>query len=127
MIDEKYYIGFEGEPEITIYYKEKDLSQSGLKIWIGYFEYILGASTSNDYENGGLIYSYINQDGWYDESPWQIDNLTQAIVELKKFNNDNVESEEETILKKLPDIQKDIIAFLEEAQYIDKVVFIDYE
>ncbi|HDK7166200.1 TPA: hypothetical protein PTV44_000002 [Clostridium botulinum] len=127
MIDDKYYVGFEGEPEVVIYYKEKDMKKNGMKIWIGYFQYLLDASISNTIENGGLVKNYMNQDGWYDESPWKIESLNEAIMELSQFNSESVKSKEKSVVKKLPAIQKELITFLKNAKINNKSVYVNYE
>lgn len=123
MINNKYYDGFEGEPQILIYLKGKE----GFRIWIGYFEYMLGASILEDVKNGGILESYINQDGWYDESEWEIENLKQAIFEIEQFNIDKVESKEENVVEIVSELQKDLLKFLKNALINNSLMWIDYE
>ncbi|AOR23490.1 hypothetical protein [Clostridium taeniosporum] len=125
MINNKYYDGLEGEPEVVIYFKEKD--KEGFRIWIGYFEYLLGASISGEVKIGGILESYINQDGWYDESEWRIEELQQAIFELEQFNIEKIESKEDSIIETVSNIQKDLVKFLKNALKNSHLVCIDYE
>lgn len=127
MINNKYYIGFQGEPEILFYFKDNDNEKVGFRIWIGYFEYLLGASVSNTIVTGGIIENFVNQEGWYDESPWRIQNSQKAILELGQFNVDNVESKEESIIRILPELQKDMVTLLENSNQNNKILYIAYE
>lgn len=125
MVNNKYYDGFEGEPEVVIYFKEKD--KEGFRIWIGYFEYLLGASISEEIKIGEILQSYINQDGWYDESEWRIEDLQRAIFELEQFNIEKIESKEDSIIETVSNIQKDLVKFLKNALESSNLVCIDYE
>ncbi|GAA0077317.1 hypothetical protein UT300005_16950 [Clostridium sp. CTA-5] len=111
MINDKYYAGFEGEPEILIYFKGKDKEKEGFSIWIGYFEFLLGASISEKIKTGGILESYINCDGWYDESQWIIEDLQQAIFELEQFKIEKIESKDNSIIETVCNLQKDLLKF----------------
>lgn len=125
MVNNKYYNGFEGEPEVLIYFNGKD--KEGFRIWIGYFEYLLGASISEEVKTGGILESYINQDGWYDESEWRIEDLQQAIFELEQFNIEKIESKEDSVIEILSNLQKDLLKLLKNALINSSLLFMDYE
>lgn len=127
MINNKYYDGFEGEPEIVIYFKEGNKEKKGFRIWIGYFEYLLGASLLKEIKAGGILESYINQNGWYDESQWRIKDLHQAIFELEQFDVDKIESRENSVIEIVSDLQNDLLKFMKNSLINSNLLFIDYE
>jgi hypothetical protein len=127
MINNKYYDGFAGETEMLIYSKEENEETDGFRIWIGYFEYMLEAIILEKVKTGGILESYINQDGWYDESQWKVQDLQQAIFELEKFSIEKVESRENSIIEILPKLQSDLLKFLKKALLSRYFVYIQCE
>lgn len=130
-INDKYYIGFEGEPEIQFIYTLHNGKKSILKIWIGYFETIMDAMITEEKELTGLVYYYSMHEGWYDESPWKIPNLNEAIEHFSKVKIENLEQEVqqtlEDVIKILPEIIKEIIIHLTKARDLQEIVYISYE
>ncbi|GGB56559.1 hypothetical protein GCM10011409_37690 [Lentibacillus populi] len=123
-IKEKYYKGFEGEPEIEIVNEGEKV----LRIWNGYFETLL-ESLFNEEDPVGLIKEYVFHEGWYDESPWEIKDLDLAIEQFKKSDINNIRHKEEiqNILPILPELSREIVSFLQDSKEKGKKVYIVYE
>ena len=109
MIDNKFFSGFEGEPEILIYYYENNNEKVGFKVWIGYFECLLDACITENIKSGGVIERFINRDGWYEYSTWKIENVRQAIMDFKWFDKKNMECQEKSMIETLPHLQLELI------------------
>ena len=98
MINEKYYKGFEGEVEIVLYYFAEDGEKNGWKLWEGYFENLLSGCFGNEIKNTGLLDSYVTHEGFYDEKPWKIKDISTAICEIGQFEKENVVTESSNML-----------------------------
>ncbi|MGE7112938.1 hypothetical protein [Lysinibacillus sp. NPDC047702] len=112
MINKKYYVGFEGEPELALINKENKLI-----MWNGYFETILDVLIEINLEKKGIIKEYFNHEGWYDESPWIIENIPLTIEQLKHFDLNKVQ-QSDSIRKVVPGLVQEIIIFLENAENV---------
>ncbi|WP_249292244.1 hypothetical protein [Metabacillus flavus] len=104
----KYYEGFEGEPELVLINEE---DKNKMIIWNGYFEAILDALLETDLEREGIIDDYFRHEGWYDDSPWKIKDIPLTIKQLNRFDLDKV-NQSENIKIVLPSLVEDIIEFL---------------
>lgn len=80
-VNNKYYSGFEGEPEIQIICKKRTGTFKWI-IWEGYFDEIMKNVIPE--ENGwtGLSYYYNLCVGWDEEKPWKIDDLKLTLNQL---------------------------------------------
>lgn len=78
-----YYTGFEGEPEFQIIHSRKNGDKLIIRIWGGYFDSIMHAvlDAVEPGANGwtGIAYCYSAVEGWYEESPWQMTDIKDAI------------------------------------------------
>lgn len=119
MINRTYYEGFEGEPDLVIAFGNQKLI-----MWIGYFEAILDALLENDLPKEGIIKEYFYHEGWYDDSPWKLEDIPLAIEQISSFDIDKVDKSE-NIKKVLPDLVHEIIRFLENAKNEDVVIEYD--
>ncbi|MCF7618519.1 hypothetical protein [Bacillus sonorensis] len=119
MINTKFYDGFEGEPELIL-----SDGENKLIIWNGYFETILDSLLDKNIEKEGIIKEYFNHEGWYDDSPWVIQDLDLTIDQMKSFDINTLDVSED-MKNVLPDIVKEIIQFLENAK--NKTVVIEYD
>ncbi|TCS96822.1 hypothetical protein [Hazenella coriacea] len=130
-INDRYYKGFEGEPEIQFIYTLDNEKKSILKIWIGYFETIMDAMITGEGELTGLVYYYSLHEGWYDESPWQIPNSSEAIEHFSKVRIEDLEQEVQQtlgdVIKVLPEVIKEIVIHLTKARDLQEAVYISYE
>lgn len=108
-IDEKYYIGFEGEPEIIFSIMKEGNSEYGFGVWSGYFDNIMQQVKPKDGKWTELAYYYHLEKGWYDESPWIINNLEESYEQLMEVEANKLEEEEKEILNMILNMLKDAI------------------
>lgn len=118
MIDNKYYDGFEGEPRIVFF---NDYNKFIMRN--GYFEIILASLLDTNLEKEGLLEEYYNHEGWYDDSPWMIPDISLTIRQLKQFNLNKVE-QSENIKDVLPELVQEIIKFIESSS---ERIWIEYD
>lgn len=80
-VDDQYYRGYEGEPEIGFYtIKEK------IVIWAGFFDDIMEQMKPSRYGWTGIAYYYHLHTGWYDEDFWQIPDLEECLRQFEGIN-----------------------------------------
>jgi len=125
IINSKFYDGFEGYPEIHFTYKTKE-QVNRLVIWEGYFEALLSACFSEDIQEGGLLHSYRNADGFYDESLWRIPRIDIVIEELSLFKKEEIQSDSDNMISIVESLNLELLSFLTEAQKRGLEVYIDY-
>lgn len=118
MIDSRFYEGFEGEAELSFI-----ADDNKLVIWNGYFETILDNLLDCNVEKEGILKEYFDHEGWYDDSPWLINNISLTINQLKCFDIDKVSQSSMKI--GLEEVVKTIISFLEDNRL--SKVYIEYE
>ncbi|SHK19153.1 hypothetical protein SAMN02745163_03392 [Clostridium cavendishii DSM 21758] len=94
-INEEYYDGFEGEPEMIFTLVKSNGQKEEFGIWDGYFSTIIKKVKPK--ENGwtGLAYYYHLYIGWYDESPWMVENLIESYEQLKEIDIESFENDED--------------------------------
>lgn len=111
----RYYKGFEGEPEIIF-----STSKKKIHMWSGYFDelFLLFKPKQNGWE--GLAYYYHLDEGWYEESPWRIPDIREAYNQFKSIY-DEIEN---SICKEL---LEDILQILNLAIEDEEAIFISYE
>lgn len=119
-INNKYYLGFEGEPEIIITVVQQNNEKSGLSLWSGYFNNIMQQITPVEGKWTALAYYYNLNIGWYDESPWLVENIKDAYEQFKGIDKYNLEELEGEILDEILELFKKSI---EE----DNNVYMSYE
>ena len=125
MIETKYIEGYEGEGEVLIYYFYND-QKEGMLIWEGYFEFLLLGCYCKDFQIGGLIENYYNHSGFYDNSPWKIENLNVVISELENFNIQKIDIDSHNINNIVLKLKNELISFLRIPILKKKEVFIEY-
>jgi hypothetical protein len=99
--------------------------KEGYEIWDGYFENLLRGCYSEKINKGGILYGYMTQEEWCDESPWKIENLSLAIEELKLFSEDNI-PEASIMFEELRNIQLKLLSLLEYASKHRHNAYIEY-
>lgn len=119
-INNKYYLGFDGEPEIIITVVQQNNEISGLSLWSGYFNNIMQQISPVEGKWTALAYYYNLNIGWYDESPWLVENIKDAYEQFKGIDKYNLEELEEEIFEEILELFKKSI---EE----DNNVYISYE
>ena len=108
-INKKYYDGFEGEPEIQIIYRKGNDSQI-LVMWEGYFDQIMRLISPDRSGWTGLAYYYNMYLGWYEESPWVIEDLQMALKQFESINSRKLCCEAKEILVSICDIINEAIS-----------------
>ncbi|MFL0251970.1 hypothetical protein ACJDT4_16240 [Clostridium neuense] len=120
-IDERYYDGFEGEPEMIFTLVKINGEKEEFGIWDGYF--IRFIEKVEPKENGwtGLAYYYHLDIGWFEESPWLVENLMESYEQLKEIDIESFEYyEEKEVLRK-------IICLFKHAIDNGEKIYISYE
>lgn len=84
-VNDKYYKGFEGEPEMTFSLMENGIITQKFTIWMGYFNCIMALIQPEEEGWTGLAYFYHLYIGWYEEENWPIPNLAEAYGQLEKL------------------------------------------
>lgn len=108
VINDNYYNGFEGEPEIHLICK-KGNDSSVFIIWEGYFDQIMRLIKPDDSGWTGLAYCYNMYSGWYEESPWIVQDLEMALKQFESIDRKMLDSEATEILKILCDMFREAI------------------
>ena len=130
LIDDEYYIKFEGEEEIDFIYEKNKAEISRMKIWHGYFYFLLNGMITKEKKLIGLLDEHNKHEGWYEsDEPWEIPDIKQAIEQFNNYSENNYSENEkpsEGILLKLPHILEKILKFLEEAKENNGKVYIEY-
>ena len=120
-IDERYYNGFEGEPELVFTLLKKNGEKNAFGIWDGYFDSIIKKVEPQKEGWTGLAYYYHLDIGWFEESPWLVENMLESFEQLNEIDVNSLEMNED---KKILSIIK---ALFQEAIDNDGKIFISYE
>lgn len=124
MIDNSYNQGFGAEREVVIYFITPQ-GKEGYEMWDGYFENLLIGCYNDKIVKGGILYGYMTQEEWCDESPWRIENIHLASDELKMFSEEKI-PERHIMFEKLRDIQHKLLSLLKYASECGYEVYIEY-
>lgn len=108
MINDKYYIGFEGEPEIQFICK-KAKDDDVMIMWEGYFDDIMRSIAPEKEGWTGLAYYYNMYLGWYEESPWLVDDLHMALQQFSTINCEMLSNESNEVLKLICNMLKEAL------------------
>ena len=127
MIDNTYNKGFEGEIDVEIYYVNDTQEKVGYRLWDGYFENILSGAYYENHKDDGLLDSYCLHKGWYDETPWKLENINSAIEELNNYDEKKLEPELEHMYGMLRIILNAIKELFKECKSNMKDIYIDYD
>ena len=107
-INDNYYKGFEGEPEIQFICRKGETSETFV-IWEGYFDQIMRLIKPDDDGWKGLAYYYHMCLGWYEESPWVVQDLHTALKQFESIDNEMISGKAAEVLKILCNLFKDAI------------------
>lgn len=124
MIDNSYNQGFGAEKEVIIYCITPS-GRDGYEIWDGYFENLLDGCYHDQIAKGGILYGYMTQGDWFDESPWKIVDVPLAINEMKLFSEDHI-PQMHIMFKELRVIQQKLLSLLQYASEHGYDVYIEY-
>lgn len=125
-----FYRGFEGEPEISFAFSTNNESYS-FNMWIGYFDVILRSML--DYESHEKIFlrTYSMYEGWYDNSPWEINDINEVVCLFKNFDINKipvqVKQQSGSLIDQIPALLKALNEFLEAARNSNEKVYILYD
>lgn len=109
LVNKRYYNGFEGEPEIQfICRKEKDTDI--FVIWEGYFDQIMKLISPDTQGWTGLAYYYNMYTGWYEDSPWKIKDLQNALKQFELIDNKKLYDEATEILTLICNMLREAIS-----------------
>ena len=108
LVNKKYYDGFEGEPEIQFIYKKGNDTEIHI-IWEGYFDQIMRLVLPDEQGWTGLAYCYNMYTGWYEDSPWVIEDLQIALKQFESIDEMKLCDEAVEILMLLCNILREAI------------------
>lgn len=117
---DKYYKGYEGEPEIQIIKKSSNNEKIVLRIWTGFFDNIMTAIEPQSTGWTSLAYCYNLYIGWYEESPWKIENLDEAKEQLEGIDISKLNEIDKKVLE-------EILKVFKEAITVGDEILISYE
>lgn len=119
---DKYYVGYEGEPEIQIIRKPIQGDTFVLRIWSGFFDDIMNSIEPEEKGWSSLAYYYNLYIGWYEESPWLLEDIDAAIKQLKTIKSDKLSDSRGSM-----NVLIEIIKVLEDALISGDSILIAYE
>ena len=125
MIDNTYNKGFGYEKAVIIYCNTPN-GKKGFELWEGYFDNILRGCYNSKIVKGGLLYGYMTQTEWCDESPWKIEDTSTALTEISMFSEKAI-PEMATVIEKLKEIQLKLINLMQCALQSRLDIFIEYD
>ncbi len=127
-LNDEFYIGYEGYPEIC-FLSEKGNDRWILKLWNGYFETLVDLlCTGNAFQEYEIIQEFTKREGWYDNSPWEINNIPEAIKLFSLYDASiNDDEEVKGVLVDLPIVQNEILSFLVRAETEAHRAYLSYE
>lgn len=125
MLDKKYYEGYEGEGAVKIW-SEENGNEKGIVIWMGFFNTILDGCFNSEYKKNGIIECYYNQNGFYDDK-WEIKYPQIVLEELNEFNEKNIDTKDEEIIKKSKEIIEQLITNISVAAKNKYSVYVECE
>ncbi len=114
-----FYTGYEGEPEIIFYFENAEDKHVQLKVWIGHFDAIMLAITPNSNGWKGLSRYYQTDTGWFEESPWKIPDLDDALHNIQYA--DSAKLDHTALL-----VYHNLCELLHQAKIMNQNVWIEY-
>ncbi|MBR1431609.1 hypothetical protein [Ruminococcus sp.] len=91
-INEIYYEGYEGEPEIIFIIENNGIKRKMLGIWDGFLNDILSDVKPTDKGWVGIAYYWhigmFEDEHWLRDKPWRIDDLSSVYKQLTSINHD---------------------------------------
>ena len=114
-----FYAGFEGEPEIRFVARIDAAPERIIRLWVGYFDAIMGRVEPTNGRWTGLARPYNLHEGWY-ERPWKVVDVKSVADEWARI-----------LIEGLPSPSADahgaVLRLLNEAAEHDGEVSIVYE
>lgn len=129
-VNNLYYRGFEGEPDIAFAF-ENDAGTHRFIMWIGYFETLLSSMLTYESPQNEFLATYNLHEGWYEDNPWEINNLNEVIQLFEAFDLNkipgSVRAQSANIMSSLPKLVEDLLKFLANARKNHDKVYILYD
>lgn len=93
--DERYYEGFEGEPEIVFIVSHNGTEYKRVGSWEGYFDDMLQRVKPEQEGWTGLAYYFhvgmYEDEQWLKDRPWHVSDLHLALRQLREIERDRLE------------------------------------
>ena len=116
-VNDKYYIGYEGYPEIQFMSTDESVTDK-LIIWEGFFDEIMSKIQPSDQGWTGLAYHYHMCTGWNENSPWEVDNPRKVLEQLEEIDKQGLDKETVQVLE-------EICRLFSDALNADRKIFIE--
>ena len=104
-IDERYYDGYEGEPEIFFIISNNGKEYKRVGFWEGYFGDMLREVEPTDEGWTGITYYFhvgrFEEEQWLKDKPWHIDDLALVLCQLQAIERDKIKWRETVNLMEL--------------------------
>lgn len=100
MINNTYYSGFEGEPEIQ-FILNRGSGNYVLSIWEGYFDRIMSLLKPDDTGWTGIAYYYHMYTGWYDEDMWIVEDIIDSYNKFKSIPKEHLCKNSKAVLEEI--------------------------
>lgn len=105
LVDDKFYIGYEGEPEIQFIEELEDGTKRIFSVWDGYFNDIMELFQPAAHGWEGVALYYHLDSGWYDEIPWKIPDTKSTLDQFLGLDINKLKYENsELVLKRICEI-----------------------
>lgn len=125
MLDKRFYEGYEGEAGVKVWSNDNG-NEKGMVIWNGLFNTIMEGCFSSEFSENGLLECYCNQDGFYDEK-WEMKYPNIVLDELKRFNEREVNTRDEDMIKKSKEVIEQLVSLINIAVSNEKEIFVEYD
>lgn len=117
--DERYYDGFEGEPEIIFIISKNGTEYKRVGFWEGYFSDMLHEVKPTDEGWTGITYYFhvgmYKDEQWLEDKPWHINDLPLVLCQLQEIERDKFQIQDTiNVLELLIDLIKNTIDNKEE-------------
>jgi len=109
-INDKYYKGYEGEPEIQ-FIEELGMNEKKIiSIWSGYFDDVMSIVKPTDVGWEGIALYYHLSTGWYEASPWQLIDIEGTLEQFQQLDEKMLAFEKsEYLLQEICDLLQEAI------------------
>ncbi|NUP13546.1 MAG: hypothetical protein HOW73_46510 [Polyangiaceae bacterium] len=115
-----FYTGFEGEAEVRFVLRAAGTDQRIVRLWIGYFDTLMETVQPENGEWTGLALPYHVRAGWYDQSPWRVENLNEVLEQWRRIPTFGIDPQCERAYRAVLDL-------LTEAANTGSEVWIEYD
>ena len=94
-----FYTGYEGEPEYVFRLQEQPASS--VRAWGGHIDSIMAAMSADTVGWDALFKAYQLDEGWFNESPWSVPDVTRARIQLELVDSAALSSDASEVLAAL--------------------------